>query len=218
MSSVRLAALAAVLGCASLWGAAAQAQAQVYRIVGPDGRVTFSDRPPPDGNATPAPTVAMPGAPGARGAASTLPAELRAVASRFPVVLYTSADCGPCTSARDFLVGRGIPFSEKTVATQADVQALRNVSGDARLPFATLGAQHLVGFAEAEWSRYLDAAGYPKTPALPVGYRNPPPEPLVQVAQPRPADPTAQAPAPAPAAPRPLPSDPSPDNPLGIRF
>jgi hypothetical protein len=106
------------------------------------------------------------------------------------------------------------------VATEADARALRNLSGDLQLPFATLGAQHLVGFSDAEWSQYMDAAGYPKTSALPAGYRNPPPSPLVAV-EPRPVDPTAQAPVPqqrAPAAPPPLPSDPSPQNPLGLRF
>jgi glutaredoxin len=215
MSSVRLAALAAAVGCAVLWGVAAHAQ--VYRIVGPDGRVTFSDRPPPDGKATPAPSVALPPSTGAAGA-SVLPPELRAPASRFPVVLYTTKDCGACTSARAFLASRGIPFTEKTVATDADARALRNLSGDLQLPFATLGGQHLVGFSEGEWSQYLDAAGYPKTSVLPPGYRNPPPAPLVAVETPRPADPTARAPAPAPAAPQPLPSDPSPSNPLGIRF
>lgn len=215
MSSVRLAALAAVVGCASLWGAAAHAQ--VYRIVGPDGRVTFSDRPPPDGKAAPAPSVALPATNGAQGSGAVLPSDLRATTSRFPVVLYTTDACGPCASARGFLAGRGIPFTEKTIATQADVRALRALSGDVRLPFATLGAQHLVGFSEAEWARYMDAAGYPKTSALPAGYRNPPAAPLVAV-NPRPIDPTAQAPLEAPATPSPLPSDPSPTNPLGIRF
>jgi hypothetical protein len=214
MSSVRLAALAALLGYAAL--AAAAVHAQVYRSVGPDGRVTFSDRPPAaNGQVPPAQAVPVP-ANGGNGN-PVLPTELRATASRFPVVLYTGKGCGPCDLARAFLTGRGIPFTEKTIATEPDVRALRSLSGDARLPFATLGQQHLVGFAEAEWSQYLDVAGYPKTSALPAGYRNPPPTPLVAVEAPRPVDPTAQA-APAPAAPQPLPSDPSPSNPLGIRF
>ena len=216
MSSVRLAALAALVGCASLWGVASHAQ--VYRIVGPDGRVTFSDRPPPEGKATPAASLPLPPSTGAAGNA-VLPAELRTPASRFPVVLYTGKDCVPCTSARAFLASRGIPYTEKTVTTEADARALRNLSGDLQLPFATLGAQHLVGFSEAEWSQYMDAAGYPKTSVLPPGYRNAAPSPLVAV-EPRPVDPTAQAPArpSAPAVPRPLPSDPSPSNPAGIRF
>jgi glutaredoxin len=219
MSSVRPAAIAALLACTALWGAAAHAQ--VYRIVGPDGRVTFSDRPPAEGQATPAPSVALPASTGAPGSVA-LPSDLRAVVSRFPVVLYTTQGCTPCETARSFLAGRGVPFTEKTISTDADVRALRSLSGDEQLPFATLGAQHLVGFSDAEWSQYMDAAGYPKTSALPPGYRNPAPSPLVAVAAPRRAASAARAPAqaaaPAPAEPQPLPSDPSPSNPLGLRF
>lgn len=220
MFSVRLAALAALVGTACLWGAAVHAQ--VYRIIGPDGRVTFSDRPPAEGNATPAPSVPLP--PTVAGAPAGLPLELRAVANRFPVTLYTGRDCAPCDAARAFLASRGVPFSEKTVTTDADLRALRNLSGAPNLPFATLGGQHLLGFSGSEWSQYLDAAGYPKTSVLPPAYRNPPPTPLVAVETPRrPAQPSAAAPSPreveeAQQRPQPLPSDPSPSNPLGIRF
>ena len=219
MFSVRVAALAALVGTACLWAAAVHAQ--VYRIVGPDGRVTFSDRPPPEGKGTTAPSLPLPPSSGGTGP-SGLPAEVRAAASRFPVTLYTGRDCAPCDAARTFLASRGIPFSEKTVSTDADVRALRNLSGEAHLPFATLGAQHLLGFSGGEWSQYLDAAGYPKTSVLPATYRNPAATPLVAVETPRRAQqPSAAAQAAdedeAPRA-QPLPSDPSPANPLGIRF
>jgi glutaredoxin len=217
MFSVRMAALAALVGCALGAGAA---NAQVYRIVGPDGRVTFSDRPPPDGKATPAQTVPLGAAAGSVATAS-LPSEVRNAATRYPVTLYTGKDCAPCDQARTFLTSRGVPFTEKTVSTEADLRALRNVSGATNLPFATLGAQHLVGFSDSQWSQYMDAAGYPKTSVLPPNYRNPAPAPLVAVETPRTEEPTAQAPARAPAReqpPQPMPSDPSPANPAGIRF
>jgi glutaredoxin len=219
MFSVRVAALAALVGTAWLW--AAGVQAQVYRITGPDGRVTFSDRPPAEGKATPAPSVPLP--PAASGGSVNLPAELRAAASRFPLTLYTGRECAPCDAARTFLASRGVPFNEKTVSTDADVRALRNLSGAANLPFATLGGQHLLGFSSTEWSQYLDAAGYPKTSVLPSTYRNPAATPLVALeASRRAAQPSAAAPATEEEAeappPQPLPSDPSPANPLGIRF
>jgi len=213
MSSVRVAALAAL----ALWGAVANAQ--VYRIVGPDGRVTFSDRPPPDAKATPAPSLAIPSTAGGAAGSVALPLELRTVASRFPVTLYTGIQCGACAQARDFLTNRGVPFTERTVSTNEDAQALgRLVGGAPRVPFATIGAQHVLGFSDSEWSAYLDAAGYPKTSQLPRGYRNPPPAPLVAVQAPasRAAatpDPEAQQPQPQTA-----PSDPEPSNPAGIRF
>jgi glutaredoxin len=215
MSSVRLAALAALVGCASLWGTASQAQ--VFRVIGPDGKVTFTDRPPPDAKATPASTVTMTG--GGGSPMASLPAEVRTAASRFPVTVYTTADCAPCLTARNFLASRGVPYSEKTVTTKDDVQALTSLAGEARLPFATIGGQHVRGFSEVEWSQYLDAAGYPKSSRLPASWRNPAPSPLVAVQAPIAPAPRAQPQAgPAPQAEAPAPSDPSPSNPAGIRF
>jgi glutaredoxin len=205
---ILLATLCAAAAAASV-GVGAQ---QVYRIVGPDGRVTFSDRPPAQNaaKAAPAPSVAMPGG-GAGGAA--LPFELRSVASRFPVTLYSSADCGPCASGRAFLSSRGIPFSERTVASNDDIDALKRISGAARLPFLTIGGQQINGYSEPEWAQFLDAAGYPRTSRLPSGYRNPPPAPLVAVQQPAPR---AAEPEPQPQAQ--LPAEPPPASPSGIRF
>ena len=84
-----------LMGLAALASFAAQAQ-PVYRIVGPDGRVTFSDRPPADGSKT------QPGRGGdAPAAGPGLPFELRSAAGRYPVTLYTGANCAPCSSGRN---------------------------------------------------------------------------------------------------------------------
>jgi glutaredoxin len=188
----------------------------VYRIVGPDGRVTFSDRPPADAKATPAQSLSIAG--GGGSATSTLPYELRSAANRYPVTLYTGPECGPCGDARNFLNGRGVPFTERTVSSPQDIDALKHVAGQAVLPFATIGGQHLVGFAEPTWAQYLDAAGYPRSSQLPPNWRNPAPAPLVAVTT-QPAAPARSAQA-APAQQRPTPEPPvtSPSNPAGIRF
>lgn len=215
--SVATTALASLLLAGAV--AAPAAAQQVFRIVGPDGRVTFSDKPPETPNAKAAPVGASGGAAAAARGGPALPFELRQVASRYPVVLYTGNNCAPCSGGRTFLSGRGIPFVEKTVISNEDIDALQRLSGSASLPFLTIGGQQLRGFSEVEWTQFLDAAGYPKTSQLPAGYRNPPAGPLVAV-QTRPADaapaPQATAPdaAPAPAAP----AEPAPSNPAGIRF
>jgi len=215
MSNVRVAALAALVACASFWGASANAQ--VYRIVGADGKVTFSDRPPPDAKAAPA--QAVPAAAGGGSSTANLPAEVRQAAGRFPVTIYNGADCGPCLTARSYLMRRGVPFTEKSIVTEEDVQALQRISGGTSMPFATIGAQHIRGFNEVEWSQYLDAAGYPRTSQLPASYRNPEATPLVAAQQPRPAAaPAATARAPVPQVEAPAPSEPGPANPAGIRF
>ena len=212
MFAVRTAARAAFI--AGTFACAGLASAQVFRIVGPDGKVTFSDRPPVDAKATPAQSVAVGG--GGTSTAS-LPMELRQAAGRYPVSLYTAADCAPCDSARSYLRQRGVPYTEYTVSTREDFAALQRLSGAGNLPFMTLGAQHVPGFSEAEWSQYFDAAGYPKTSQLPPSYRNAGARPLVAVQQaaPAPQRPAAQQPQSADAAPVPGPAT---DNPAGIRF
>ena len=192
---------------------------QMYRHVGPDGRVSYSDQPPATGSASPSAATTGTDRSGPASAGAGLPYELRQTASRYPVVLYTDKDCVPCASARTMLNQRGIPFTERTVNTHEDAQALVRISGESSLPFATIGAQQLKGYAELEWTKYLDAAGYPKTSQLPPGYRQASASPLVAVQ-------AAPAANPAPAAPaRPVaPARPGSDSvaprtsPSGIQF
>ncbi|MEN9539050.1 MAG: hypothetical protein RLZZ126_1285 [Pseudomonadota bacterium] len=189
---------------------------QVFRIVGPDGRVTFSDKPPATPDAKSAAVVPGARRDGASGNAA-LPFELRSVVAKYPVTLYTAASCGPCTAGRSMLQSRGIPFSERTVTTQEDADALQRLAGENALPLLTIGSQKLKGFSDADWGQYLDVAGYPQSSRLPAGFRNPPPAPLVVVQRQEPA--TAQAAEQATAAPIPV-AVPRPEtpNPAGIRF
>ena len=207
--------IAALMGLAAviLYLPHAGAQ-QVYRIVGPDGRVTFSDQPPLDAGSKPAQVAPATGSASAGGAG--LPFELRQIASKYPVTLYTGAECGPCGAGRAFLMSRGIPFAEKTVTTFEDGQALQRLTGSSSLPWVTIGGQQIKGYSDAEWGQFLDAAGYPARSALPASWKNPAASPLVAVQQraaPMPAK-LAETP-PEPAAARP--SAPG-DNPAGIKF
>ncbi|MBK5203993.1 MAG: glutaredoxin family protein, partial [Polaromonas sp.] len=158
----------------SLLSPVAQAQS-VYRIIGADGKVTFSDQPPPASYAkVSAANVSSTGA----AASAGLPFELRQVATKYPVTLYTGANCAPCGAGRSLLTSRGIPFTEKTVTTNEDAQTLQRLSGDNSLPFMTIGSQQLKGFSDSEWTQFLNAAGYPPSSVLPASYRRPEPTPL----------------------------------------
>jgi len=210
-----LAISAVTLAASSLLATAAQAQ-QVYRIVGPDGKITFSDQPPsPASNAKV--TSGTGSASGGAANNSALPFELRQIASKYPVTLYTGENCGPCVSARSMLITRGVPFTEKTVITNDDTQALQRISGDNSLPFATIGGQQLKGFSDSEWTQFLNAAGYPAASVLPTNYRQPPATPLVAVATAPSAAPNAVTAPARPATPA-AQAAPAPSNPAGIRF
>lgn len=211
---------AVLLGIASLTPLTAGAQA-VYRNVGPDGRVTFSDRQSTQAPATaPAPSAQTPAA---ADAGSDLPYALRQIANRFPVMLYVAPECSPCDSARQLLQSRGIPYAERTVQTEADAAALRKISGQDSLPFATIGKQHLVGFSSSEWTQYLNAAGYPASSQLSAQYQRPAAQPLTAPKPAEPATPPAagaseQRSAPVQPRPQPAPAPRTNDNPAGLTF
>jgi hypothetical protein len=185
-----------------------------YKVVAPDGSVTYTDRPATAGPARIAPLRPQVAPPDAG-----LPADLAAVVQRYPVVLMTTGNCASCEAGRAVLRSRGIPFTERTVVTAVDGQVLQRLTGTRDLPVLTIGQQVVRGFQEQDWVAYLDAAGYPRASRLPPGYRAPVATPLADGAAPNvvagdpavapppgsiirpPAPPAAAAPAPAPAGP-----------------
>jgi glutaredoxin len=190
--------------------AAASAQAQ-FKVVGPDGRVTYTDRPPPAAEGRAAP-LKGPQAADRVAAAPVLPAVLREPATRFPVTLYTAPECAPCDAGRELLRQRGVPFQERIAASVGDREAWVRIVGSADAPALAIGGQWLRGFAAGLWHSYLDTAGYPRESKLPVGYAAPAPVPLVERVTPK-------APEPAPAAPPPPAEVPPPSGePGSIRF
>ncbi|WP_395702445.1 glutaredoxin domain-containing protein [Aquabacterium sp.] len=200
---IRLTSFSAALLCL-----AGSALAQ-YKVVGPDGKVTYTDRPPV---AEPSANIKQLGRTSAQAsAASNLPAELRPIVQRFPVVFYSAPECGPCDSARALLKARGIPMTERQVLTTDDLPALERATGSRSLPALTVGGQTAAGYSESQWHNLLDLAGYPRDSKLPRDYVAAPATPLVA------RQAAAPAPAPAPAAP-PAAAEPEAPAASGIRF
>lgn len=185
-----------------LLAAAALPAEALYKVIGPDGKVTYTDRAPSgtDGKVT---SLSATGSAVAADP-NELPLELRQVAARYPVTLYVIADCLPCDSARTLLRERGIPYTERIVVSEEDANAVQRLTGTRDLPTMTIGTQHLRGFAADVWTGYLDSAGYPRESRLPAGYKYAAATPVTQRTEP-------PRPAPEPAAA--LPASPS-----GIRF
>jgi glutaredoxin len=166
----------------TLWIACSDAAGQTYRWVDDQGRVHYTQTPPP------------PSAKGVErrnlrssGTADTsdLPYATQVAAKNFPVKLYTQPDCGaPCDQARATLVKRGVPFAEISVVSQKEIDEMKRVSSKEDLPLVVVGSLFQNGFQEGSLNRLLDTAGYP-----PAGTPKP-------VEAPRRTEPT-----PAPAAP-----------------
>lgn len=180
--------------------AAGAAQAQ-YKVIGPDGKVTYTDRPPSSSTAKVTPLASRDA--GAAGDAA-LPLDLRQPVAKYPVTLYTvSGACEPCQAARQLLRQRGIPFAEKQVQSPEDTDALERLSGGRDAPTLAIGSQFLRGLAPDVWSSYLDAAGYPRDSRLPPTYQYAAATPLVDKREATAATvaasrPPVAAPAPAP--------------------
>ena len=196
---------------ALLAGLAAGSALAQFKVVGPDGRVTYTDRPPPAAEGRSVPlrngreTAATP-------PQTALPAGLREAAARFPVTLYTVAECSPCEAGRQLLRQRGIPFTERTAGTTAaDRDAWLRIVGSPDAPALVIGGQWLRGYSREQWASYLDTAGYPRESRLPPNYAQSAPTPLVErVVQ--------QPPASAPATPAETLPEPPSDEPGRIRF
>lgn len=180
-----------LLGASVLAGAQTQ---QVYRYVDTDGRVVYSDKPPPaDARDAQAKRIGK----------NTIETSTLSYASvlaqeRFPVTLYTFG-CGlVCDSASGLLNKRGVPHTVVDVGQNDGAEKLKRLTGGLDAPALQVGDQYTTGYNESRWQNMLTDAGYPQTPAprtTPVGRAPapvPPPTTAAQAATPPAATPPAR--------------------------
>lgn len=136
------------------------AQAETFRWVDKAGKVHYGDMPSEEAVQVEQKNF------GKDSSANNadLPYETRNAMKNFPVTLYVANNCdAPCQQARDLLNNRGIPFSEKTLLTQQEIDDFRQRSGSDRSPTLQVGGNYLKGLETTQWNNALDSAGYPKT-------------------------------------------------------
>lgn len=208
---LRLRSVFCAASAALVWLGCGPVQAQ-YKVIGPDGGITYTDRAPGTQEGT---VTALGGRAAAAPADVNLPFELRQPASRYPVTLYViPGNCEPCELARGLLRQRGVPYTEKRVQSTEDVEAMERLTGSRDTPTLTIGSQVVRGLTTELWTSYLDAAGYPRESRLPASYQPRPPTPVVERRAAVPVPPLAARAEPAPVrAP-----DRSPATSGGIRF
>lgn len=182
--------LAAAIATFVAAGALAQGSGnQVYRYQDSQGRIVYSDKPPP---------AEARNAESKRVGANFIetdqaPLEARMAVERYPVTLFTF-DCGEvCQKAEALLNRRGVPFATVNVQDPANAARLEALTGEMTAPVLQVGDKLVAkGFNEARWTAMLDEAGYPKAPAprrTAPGPRAPeaPPSAVTQTAPPPPA-------------------------------
>lgn len=133
----------------------------VYRWTDANGRVIYSDQPPP---------------PGAKDASernvrgNSIQNNEVSLAStdaqkKNPVTVYVS-ECGEsCDQAKSYLNKRGVPHTVVDPTRSAELnKKFRDDTGGNVIPVLKIGERKLSGWSETNWAAALDAAGYPKTP------------------------------------------------------
>ncbi|HET7362169.1 MAG TPA: glutaredoxin family protein [Burkholderiales bacterium] len=141
---------------------ASSAQAQVYRWVDENGRVRYTDTPPPAS----AKAVERKKYGGTGSADAGIPYATQRAMREFPVSLYTAPECGKlCADAKALLDKRGIPHREITVSGNEAIEDLKKASGKIQVPTLVVGADSVSGFEATAWNMALDRAGYPSASA-----------------------------------------------------
>ncbi|MBL8523704.1 MAG: glutaredoxin family protein [Betaproteobacteria bacterium] len=148
-----------VLAVAGLVLTSSHAQ-QLYKWVDKDGKITYSDQPPPKDAKNVEQKKSLDSGPGV----DDIPYSVKVAIERNPVTLYANFCGSGCDKARALLSTRGVPFTDKNPDKDPGaLDALKAATGALDVPVLIVGARILRGFAESEWQEALTAAGYPRT-------------------------------------------------------
>lgn len=158
---------AALALCCALAGLlpGAAAAGTVYKTMGPDGRVVYTDQAPADGKAQK--TLRFDDLP-----SSPVPPEilrLRAeleksarqrveqvnAAAGLDNVIFTAAWCGYCQQAKAYLAARRVAVREIDIDTPAGRQTFVQASGRGGIPLLLWGASRVQGFSVPAYDQVL---------------------------------------------------------------
>lgn len=171
------------------------AQAEIFKWVDADGKVHYTDQPPPP-SARSIERKRLADSP----ADPSMPYVLQEAMKNNPVTLFVY-DCGDgCTKAQALLSKRGVPHTTRDPLDPAAREELKKLTGGEEIaPVLQVGRRVLRGFEEGQWNTALDGAGYPSTALIRLPERKPAPPAAPQPeAEPEAAEPAPEA-AEAPA-------------------
>lgn len=159
MNRLRNALRVCALGALLLSGAAPADT--LYKSIGPDGKVVYSDRPPADGSIQKSLTFSnLPATPlpdsviryreelqrSARHRASGSSSESSAA-----VQLFTAEWCGYCRKAKAYLAEKRIPYQEHDIDTSDGRRAFAQAGSGSGIPLLRWKGKQMQGFSKAAY-------------------------------------------------------------------
>ncbi len=146
-----------VLGAALIAYCSGAIAQTLYKSIGPDGQVIYSDRTPTQGKVektltvSSLPNTALPASTFSyveqlrrqQAASSTLPHKSVSSGS----ILFTASWCGYCKQAKAYLSSKGIPYQEVDIESEAGVRAYAEAGGKKGVPLLAHGAVRVTGFS-----------------------------------------------------------------------
>jgi glutaredoxin len=137
-------------------GLSASQAAPLYKWVDSQGRVSYHDRPPPEGSDYRVEEKTL------RSGGNTTNQQAQPD-NNIPVILYSAPKCASCDLARIYLDKRKVPYTEKNVESNIKLQEeLKEKTGSLSVPTIIVGTKVMNGYLESLLEGELDAAGYPK--------------------------------------------------------
>ena len=148
---------------------AATAQAEtLYKVVGADGKVTYTDQPPADRKSTTAlqfadaPTTKLPAsvlkyqAELAKSMQNRL-AQAKKMDTTGTTTLFSAVWCGYCTGAKAYLQARRIPYREFDIDTPDGGRAYFEAGGQRGVPLILADGKRLSGFSSTAYDYFFSA-------------------------------------------------------------
>ncbi|MCZ6718945.1 MAG: glutaredoxin family protein [Gammaproteobacteria bacterium] len=154
-----------ILSTLYLFAASKLSAVKVYECVDEEGTHSFRDYCPP--GSTPVGEKKLSTGQHPAGQDGGTRSSVDELAEKYPITLYGIPECDACDLVRNFLNQREIPFTEKNVADDVDVQLeLEEKIGSLSVPAITIGEDKvLMGYHPTRLKEEFDAIGYPDATA-----------------------------------------------------
>ena len=139
----------------------------LYKVVGADGKITYTDRPPADGKTTalqfadapssPLPALVLKYQAELRKTMQGRLAEGRMIDSTGAVTLFGAPWCGYCKRAKSYLQTKGIRYREHDIDTVEGGRAFIEAGGQKSVPLLVADGKRLLGFTEGAYDGFFAA-------------------------------------------------------------